>query len=242
MQRGRWCRAVGALKQNSSDLALPAEAGFAKAGAPHVQRRSAVAGLYFTRRREDAEVGGFGLSALGVLAGRLNFERWTPCQAGKSPIIGLPGTRGAGGRSALSNPSDLPSPAEAGFAKAGAPHAQRERSHPAARRGGEAAARPEGNTSSRTERVPFENSPIKAIVFCVSPPPRQGGGQAPSRRYYEDAIVKRDRGFSGDLIHDVKYRPPFPQPRSRAIAAIAGGYSIGTNNEHVKPLAISRSR
>jgi hypothetical protein len=112
------------------------------------------------------------------------------------------------------NPSDLPSPAEAGFAKAGAPHVQRERSHPAARRDGEAAARREGNRSRWTARVRLENSQFNAIVFCVSVPSRQRGGRTPSRRCQGDATVKRSQDFSDDLSHDVEYRPPFLQPRS----------------------------
>ena len=55
------------------------------------------------------------------------------------------------------NPSDLPSPAEAGFAKAGRPHVQR-------------AA--EGRLHHKTTGYPegglnTENSEFKAIVFCV---------------------------------------------------------------------------
>jgi hypothetical protein len=54
-------------------------------------------------------------------------------------------------------PSDLPSPAEAGFAKAGRPHVQR--------------AGRDKTTRHPKGGVEHENSKFKAIVFCVTDRP-----------------------------------------------------------------------
>ena len=149
----------------------------------------------------------FGLSTLGVL-GQPSFERWTPCQAGRSPIIGPlgpPGCERHRGGAATRCRIRAMHPMSSGSGRTRRP-----------RGGCESLAHPRA-THPPGQRVSDSKTRRLKLLYSAYPCPRaKETARPPSGRYCGDATVKHDRGFSGGLIHDVKYRPPFPRPRSRA--------------------------